>query len=478
MYDTQFRIAPSGSPPRLALGSVRSPHLHLTSHFDLTCLVYSSLAMPLSSLPTELIESIARYLDLSSFCSLRLTTLLLKQQSLHVFRERFFRRQSVSWTKHDLDRLVEMSNHADFGSSLQHLSVDATPWHSMSLWQLRKRISEADAIISESDGLFFKSELQEKYIEEEKAAKELAAFFNETRYDHKCLRAVFGKVQNLESIVFKYRGMERKYGKFGRRYCESSQHEMSRPFVSTMAAVAASGVHVKTIAVHPVHHHGAVSIGRLECLSPSLRNFDAVFGNLKTLELNLRDWRYPDEGFELESLRAPFVMRFLAKARNVKDITIGCYSSLQDDLIGEMARYCTFGKLESCKLSHFGLHNASDLAQLLGPSFTTLRRLSLSHMRLMDEAVSWADLVRNLASSEDTFQALRRMHLEKLFTKSGSRLSLNGGMGQEKLSLVSKDDGPTWRDDAVRAVDLFSEGTWGPAYQLGAVAYPFIDMRT
>jgi len=443
-----------------------APHLTLWSYIPGVG-ACSSLNMPLSSLPTELIECIARYLDLSSFCSLRLATSFLRQQSLHVFRDRFFRRQSVSWAKH-----------ADLGSSLQHLSVDATPRHSMSLWQLRKRISEADAIISESDGLFFKSELQEKYMEEEKAAKELATFFNETRYDHKCLRAVFGNVQKLESIVFEYRGMERKYGKFGRRYCESSQHEMSRPFLSTMAAVAASGVHVKTIAVHPVHHHGAVSIGRLESLAPSLRSFEVVFGNLETLELNLRDWRYPDEGFELASLRAPFVVRFLAKARNVKNLTIGCYSSLQDDLIGEMAHHCTFGKLESCKLSHFGLQNASDLAELLAPSFATLEILSLSHIRLMDEAASWADLIRNLASSEDTFQALRRMHLEKLFTKSGSRLSLNGGMGQEKLSLVSEDNDSIWRDDALRAADLFSDGTWGPAYQLGAVAYPFIDMRT
>jgi hypothetical protein len=298
--------------------------------------------MSLASLPTELIESIALYLDLLSSCSLRLASSSLRQQSLHVFRDRFYHKRSISWTRTDLDRLVEISEHENFGPALQQLVVDATPQHSISLWQLRKRISEADPIFSEPDGVFFKSDLQEMYIEEEKEAKKLATFFNETRYDHKCLLAVFGQAQRLESIIFRYKGMDKKYGKFGRRYCESSQHEMSRPFVSTMAVIAASGVRLKEVTIHHVDHYGAVSIGRLESVAPSLRNFASIFESLERLELDLRDWRHPDEGFELENGRAPFVVRFLAKARNVRHLSLGCYSSLQDDLIGEMARHCTF----------------------------------------------------------------------------------------------------------------------------------------
>jgi hypothetical protein len=280
--------------------------------------------MSLASLPTELIEAIASYLDLPASRSLRLVSSSLKQQSLHVFRDRYFRSRSLQWAKQDFENLLKVSKHTAFGTALRHLVVDATPKHSMCLWQLRKRISEADAIFSDPNGVFFKSELQERYIAEEKEATELATFFNESRYDQKCLRAAFGPITQLESITFMYSGMEKKYGKFGRRYCESSQSEMSRPFVSTMTAVAASGVQVKKICTSEHFSYGAVSVGRVESLAPSLRNFEGGFEKLEQLELNLRDWRYPDTGFELGSTRAPFVVRFLAKARNVKHLNIGC----------------------------------------------------------------------------------------------------------------------------------------------------------
>lgn len=219
--------------------------------------------MSLASLPTELIECIAAYLDLSASCSFRLSCSSLKQQSLHVFRDHFFRKRSVSWTRHNLHRLVEISEHVDFGPAMQHLHIDATPQHSISLWQLCRPLFEANAIFGDVEGIVFKSELQELYAEKEKEAKALATFFNKTRYDEKCLRTAFSKVQRLESIVFGYEGMDKNYGKFVRRYCESSQHEMSRPFVSTMAAVAASGIRIKQIAVDPSNDYGAVTIGRL-----------------------------------------------------------------------------------------------------------------------------------------------------------------------------------------------------------------------
>jgi len=258
------------------------------------CPHQTSAVMSLASLPTELIEAITSHLDLSASRSLRLVSSTLKQQSLHVFRDLYFRTRTLQWTKQDLKNLLDISKHTTFGNALRQLVVDATPKHSTSMWQLRKRISEADAIFSEPHGVFFKSELQERYIAEEKDATESATFFNESRYDQKCLRAAFDTIDQLESVTFMYTGMEKTYGKFGRRYCESSQHEMSRPFVSTMMAVAASGIRVKKICTHKQFNYGAVSVGRVESLAPFLRNFDGVFEKLEQLELNLRDWRCPD----------------------------------------------------------------------------------------------------------------------------------------------------------------------------------------
>jgi hypothetical protein len=433
--------------------------------------------MSLASLPTELIESIATHLDLSGFCSLRLASHSLEERLLHVFRESFFRTRSLSWTKFDLDRFVEVSAHPDFGPALRHLCINATPHFSILLWQLRKRISESDAIHSGPNGVVFQSELQEQYIQDEKKAADFATFLNETRYDHKCLRTVFDKIRTLESIVFRYVGMDKKYGKFGRRYCESSQHEMSRPFVSTMAAVASSGVLIKEISIHPIYNYGAVSIGRLESLAPSLRNFDTTFQKLEKLELNLRDWRYPDTGFELESTRAPFVVRFLMKTHNVKHLSLSCYSSLDDNLVGELARSCSFNNLVTCRLSHFRLHNALDLSQLLLPSSTTLRGLEISHVVLRDENLDWAGLFCHLAASEDGLQTLERMRLTKLFTRSGSRLCYGDG---ENTDLVTGAEGVigSWRGELLARINQLREGTWGPAWHLAAVQYPFIGMQT
>ncbi|KAH7411961.1 hypothetical protein DE146DRAFT_259535 [Phaeosphaeria sp. MPI-PUGE-AT-0046c] len=428
--------------------------------------------MLLDTLPTELVEVIATHLDLLAARSLRLTSSSLKQKSLHVFRDRFFLKRCISWTKHDLDQLVTISTHPTFGPILQHLSIDSTPRSSISLWQLRKRISDSDAIISDSENIIFRSELQEQYIGEEKRAKELATFFNETRHDQKCLQAVFEKLPHMESVVFRFEGMDQKYGKFGRRYCESSQHEMSRPFVSTMAAIAASNIHVKEISIDSHYNHGAVGIGRLESLAPSLGKFATAFARLEKLELNLRDWRYPDIGFELESDRAPFVVRFLMKARSVKHLTISCYSSLEADLIGDMARHCTFDKLETCKLSHFRLHDMMDLGRLLGRSALTLRNLNLTHMALRGADQEWVDLLRGLASDDLSLQALEQMKLDSLYTKRGARIHFKDGTSP-RLTVGTEGLRKSWRDELMAQLDDMNESTWGPPWHLAVVAYPF-----
>ncbi|CAO2650192.1 Nn.00g014840.m01.CDS01 [Neocucurbitaria sp. VM-36] len=172
--------------------------------------------MSLASLPTELIEQIASHLDLSSFRHVRLTCSSIRQQTLHHFKDRYFRKRTLQWTNESLKLLVEVTGHVDFGDELQHLVIDATPRKSIRLWQTRKRISEAQAVF----GSHKKSPLKEQYQEDHKIAEDLATFFKETRYDQKCVISVFRKLGKLKSISFEYEGMDKKYGKFGRRYCE------------------------------------------------------------------------------------------------------------------------------------------------------------------------------------------------------------------------------------------------------------------
>jgi hypothetical protein len=434
------------------------------------------LVMSLNRLPTELIESIVAHLDLSATRSIRLVSKSLQQQSLHVFRDRFFRQRSIAWTKEDLEKLRDISTHFVFGAALQHLSIDATPKFSILLWRLRNRISEAGTVHSEPGGVFFKSELQEQYIEIENEAKALTTDLNETQYDKRCMQMVLKNVQALESIEFRYDGMENAYSKFGRRYCEMSQHEMSRPFVSTMTAIAASGLQIKKISINDRQNHGAVGIGRLESLAPALSSFDMAFEKLDTLCLNLRDWRVREEGFELGNDRAPFVVRFLAKARNVKHLDLECYSSLDDDLFGEIARTCAFAKLETCKLAHFDIRKASDLLRLLAPSSFTIQELSLSHIALRDHEVTWPEWLARLATSHDALPALKWMRLAKLFTKTGARLYSSYGPKLNDLIIGDRTSASHWRDELLAHVARSEEGSLGPAWFRGAVAYPFIGM--
>lgn len=191
------------------------------------------------------------------------------------------------------------------------------------------------------------------------------------------------------------------------------------------------------------------------------------------------DFRSPTlaAGFGLGSPKAPFVVRFLSKARNVKHLNLGCYSSLDDDLLGDMSKYCTFDRLVTCRLAHFRLHDASDIMQLLAPSSASLMHLSLYHMVLRDQETTWADFVMHLASDTELLPALKLLWLQKLFTRTGARL-IDSVEGRDEMSFGEEGDLSQWRAEALCHAQGFSESTSGPAWHLGTVAYPFIGMRT
>ena len=434
--------------------------------------------MSLITLPTELVEHVALHADCATLQSIRLSCWSLTRQTLRIFKVRFFRKRRLRWTKGDFDILLSIAGHSELGSALQHLTIDATPRHSINLWHTRKRLSEAQAIFGPYHASSAKSPLEQKYAEDGKVAEDVATFFTETRYDQKCLSNIFAKLGDLDSIVFEYEGMDKKYSKFGRRYCESSQLEMSRPFVSTMAAIAASKICVKAISLHHIHNHGAVSIGRLESLAPLLRNFDSAFEKLEVLNLNLRDWRFPDAGFELDTRRAPFVVRFLAKAKNIKVLNLSCYSSLEEDLLGEMARHCIFTRLERCKLSLFKVNNAADLTTFLDHSSNSLESLSLHHMVLRDEDSTWPQILRQLALCSTTLPALEEVELVNLFSRMGSGLMYDEFGEKTRVTVGVKGTAGKWRVDLLDRVNGFAEGSSGPAWHLSAVAYPFVGLRT
>ncbi|KAH6621782.1 hypothetical protein C7974DRAFT_210866 [Boeremia exigua] len=431
----------------------------------------------LLSLPIELIEQVASYLTLPSFRALRLTASRYHHQTDHLFRQRFFTTQHLRWTKTSLQRLTEISTYQPLGSSCRHLIIDATPHHALLLWKMGRRSLDpglmAPVAIDEDDIRLFK--LTEDYEALQHKAEEAAKWFNETRFDVKCLVTVFAHLTSLDRITFAYQGMEALCSVFGHRYCESSQHEMSRPFISTLSALATSEVKVRHIAVHDEDRYGAISIGRLESLAPSLRYFDVAFENLETLQLNLRDWRSPDAGFEIEQTRAPFIVRFLAKCKNVRTLELSCYSALEDDLFGVVARTCRFIKLEKCNLDSFRITHVNDLIEFLMPCSDSLKQLKLQKIMIANPQATWADVLTTLAESNSCLASLQSFSVYLLYlqrdTNSIKRVVFHD-WSRSALSLSV--EGKDWRVDLRSRGSQYAEHNALGMWEASATLYPFI----
>ena len=416
----------------------------------------------LSNLPTELIEHVTDHLDIESFRSFRLASQLLNQQSIHAFRQRFFRARTVAWTSESLNRLTEISSDAFFGRSLRDLIVDATPRFAIRLWELEKGIIEAD-LQQDQDR---RNEAQARYGEVETRFEQVTRFWNETRHDRKVLTSVFEHLGRLQSIVFAYDGMRKNFLLFGRRYCESSQNEMSRPFVTTMAAVAMSKLIVQTIAIDPQRRYGAVSTGRLESLAPLLPRFDDIFLGLKVLKMNIRDWRSPDDGFEMPVGKASFLVRFLSKLRNLENLDLSCFSSLEENILSEMAQHCKYPRLKACRLHLFRIPDADDLLRFLEPAHGWLESLTLSQCVL--RSGSWGHVLVDIASGLQ----LKHIELSDLFTRAGARVGFDHTMRRTMVF-----EGPHVKESLLLQSERLIDGNWGPAWHLSAVAYPFIGLH-
>lgn len=427
----------------------------------------------LLSLAAELLDQIASYLDLESFRALRLTASRYKVQTTRLFKKRFFTTQHLQWGKLSLQRLVDVSEDLLLGGACQHLVIDATPHHALLLWKTRRRSADAGhmtPITDDEDGSNLVKRLNDDYkLLEEKAENE-TRWLNETRFDLKCLTTAFPRLTSLESITFAYQGMEARYSKFAGRYCEASQHEMSRPFISTLFALATSKITVRHIKIHDENKHGAVSVGRLESLAPLLRGFDLAFELLETLHLNLRDWRRPSSAFELETTRAPFVVRFLAKCSNIRVLHLSCYSVPDNTIFTEMARTCRFKKLEQCKLDSLPILQAADLIEFLTVCSGSLKELELQYIVLADPASAWIELFASLSDTPSLLTSLQSLKVSRLLSDRDPLLFLQSGSRTTSLHIEGDDWRAQLKDLSCEPEQLDGAMMW----LANATIYPFV----
>lgn len=439
--------------------------------------------MSLTTLPTELIEAITRHLDLPSVLHLRLTSPSLCEQTLHPFKSRYLRSHTLKWDVASFSTLLRISQHPQFRSALTTLYIDATPHYFDRTWKLQKAVQDGERMqFNEQDPSFYA--VQEEKIAATKAADAYNHFWNESQEDVTTLVSVFANCSaNLKEIVFAYTGIERQYSQFGLRYCESSQLEMSRPVVRTLRAIALTpSLGLASLSFSPTQDFGAVSIGRLETLSPLLPRFDAAFAALTTLRLNLRDWRKREEGFEDPPGRIPFVVRFLAKCTRLRDLRLSCFSGLEGDvLVREMALCCEWRELRALRLGHVRVFDVDDVLALMRKSYGSLETLGLESVWLKDRSErGWAHFLHCVADA--AFPALRDVALRCVLDADGCPVGRGDDwpirVEDRGVRVLGVDNGPgegTQRfAEGIREVAReLNRAAWGVAYFRAVVRYPF-----
>ncbi|ORY14091.1 hypothetical protein BCR34DRAFT_480132 [Clohesyomyces aquaticus] len=419
--------------------------------------------MGLATLPTELVETIASHLSLPDFRCFRLTSPPLNRQSLQLFRSRFFRRRSITWTTEDLRCLLDISWHPDFGLALHDLVVDATPKYAIQLWDLKNKMYE-----SRHDSGLKTLYWMEYDLLNEKADNSFR-YWNETRHDQQTLTAIFQRLKQINSITFCYDGVHRWYG-FGNhkdKYCESSQNEMSRPFVSTLAAIAASGILVHELSVHKERNHGAISVGRLESISPLLPRLDCALETLSALKLDLRDWRRPTEGFEPPPGKLPIAVRILSRCRNLRKLELSWFSTLERNMFTQAVKHCHLTTLEVCRLELLHV-NLEDLMAFLGPSKKNLRDLSLTHVVLRDVDSQWPELLRRFA----TELHLQRLSFMSVFSHTSENVAFLDSTSEPPWFGIQF-SGPKIREKLLEHAETLVIGDWGAPWHHASTAYPF-----
>lgn len=244
---------------------------------------------------------------------------------------------------------------------------------------------------------------------------------------------------------------------------------MSRPFITTITAVATSSILIHTISTDPVPKYGAISINRLETFSRQLPALGAAFSNLQTLKLNLREWKYPEDGFELSSTaKTSFVVRFLAKCGQVRVLGLSGHSSFEEHLFAEIAKHCKFTNLQACSLELFSISSVTDLSGFLTPAKDTLQNLALRRSVLRDEQATWADVMRRLALYFD----LQSLAITDVFTRLGARMVIDETV---KSSIIL--EAPDLAEKLEHHAERLVRGNRGSRWHVASGVFYHLGMR-
>jgi hypothetical protein len=350
------------------------------------------MASQLIELPTELVENIAYNLPLPEVQNLRLTCRSIRDQIAHPFKDRFFRRRHITLTTPSLESLIEVARHPQLGPALNHLFINATPIYEKQVTAIEKKIRDAHL----DTGLRRLLETERDLLERRKSTV-LDSFNNGA--DRKLLSLAFLIIGHLRSITFIYEGFDTMDPEDAMYHMRRCQNEMSRPFMTTMSAIAFSGLTVEAITATEDQRYGFVCIGKMKFMAWQYSNLRHAFANLKVLKLDLRDWMNPTRGWLLPGIEiSPNVAQLLSLMPNLRDLDLSChvYSSREEDVFTRVGTIVRLPHLERCTLG-LVIAKEQSLLRLLNSARKTLKHLTLRNVVLV--AGSWTSLLESLAKT-------------------------------------------------------------------------------
>lgn len=370
-------------------------------------------------LPTELVENIAYSLPLSDLRNFRLTCSSMRDQALHPFKDRFFRRRTITVTADSLKGLIDVAGHPQIGSALRDLVIDATPQLEKKYTDCQRRIRDAQL----DDGLRQLLDIELRLINEDRVK---LSDFAKSGQDRKLLALAFMVIGRLHSIAFAYDGFNESEAEDAMYHLRRAQTEMSRPFVSTIAAIAFSGLAVEEITVQNHRRSGFVSIGKLKFSSTQYSQLRPALAHLRVLKLDLRDWLYAPARWMVSVEIPPFVARFLSRVTELRELDLSChiYSSRKEDVFTEIANMVRLPHLVKCTLGLI-LAKEENLLRFLQASKTSLKHLTLRNCVIVTGC--WRTFLESLANTID----LERLTLDNLYENEHVAL-----LGNDKIPAV------------------------------------------
>ncbi|KAF2805029.1 uncharacterized protein BDZ99DRAFT_466706 [Mytilinidion resinicola] len=362
------------------------------------------MSSQLIKLPTELVENIAYNLPLPDVKNLRLTCQSIRDQIHHPFKDRFFSRKHINLTSKSLKGLIEVARHPQLGPPLSHLFINATPVFEKQITAIGKKIHDASL---DAAGLRSLLEIERDLLEKQKPTI-LESFSNAT--DRKLLSLAFLIIRHLRTITFIYDGFDSMEPEDSMYHMRRCQDEMSRPFMTTMSAIAFSGLTVDEITVSKEHRHGFVTIGKMRFMAWQYSNLRHAFANLRVLKIDLRDWMNPTRGWMPGLEKSPNVARLLSRMPSLRELDLSChvYSSREEDVFEDVGRLVKLPYLEKCTLGLI-LAKEPSLMRLLKTSKKTLKHLTLRNAVLVSG--KWTSFLESVAEE----LALESLVLDNLY---------------------------------------------------------------